>query len=88
MLEQDDGENWGESTKGARGVISSRYPLNYAMGIGQGKVTTDEDGPPHIETSINEHGQLWTYRAWADWMAADSWDELKANHTEVPTDTV
>ena len=88
MLEQDDGENWGESTKGSRGFISSKYPLNYGMGIGRGKVTTDEDGPPHIETSINEHGQLWTYRAWADWMAADSWDDLRANHAEVPRDTV
>jgi 3-phenylpropionate/trans-cinnamate dioxygenase alpha subunit len=88
MLEQDDGENWGESTKGARGFISSKYPLHYGMGIGQAKVTTDEDGPPHIETSINEHGQLWTYRAWADWMAAESWEQLRANHTQVPRDTV
>nr|ART40089.1 K408 [uncultured bacterium] len=88
ILEQDDGENWGESTKGARGVISSRYPLHYAMGLGQGRVTNDEDGPPHIETSINEHAQLWTYRAWAEWMAADDWAALKANHSQVPTDQV
>jgi phenylpropionate dioxygenase-like ring-hydroxylating dioxygenase large terminal subunit len=88
MLEQDDGENWGESTKGARGTVSSRYPLNYSMALGRDKVTTDEDGPPHIVTSINEHPQLWTYRAWAEWMAADSWDDLRANHSAVPRDTV
>ena len=29
-LEQEDGENWGESTRGTRGVVSRRYPLNYA----------------------------------------------------------
>jgi len=88
ILEQDDGENWGESTKGARGVISSKYPLHYAMGIGQGKVTNEEGGPPHIETSINEHAQLWTYRAWAEWMVAEDWAALKANHSQVPTDQV
>jgi phenylpropionate dioxygenase-like ring-hydroxylating dioxygenase large terminal subunit len=89
MLEQEDGENWGESTKAARGVISQRYPLNYQMNLGLGQVITEEEGgPPHIETSVNEHAQLWLYRAWAEWMAADSWDDLRANHSEVPRDTV
>jgi len=86
LLEQDDGENWGESTRGTRGTVSSRYPLNYAMGLGLGTVTEDEHGPPRIETVVNEHAQLWTYRAWADWMAAEDWTELRANHTQVPRD--
>ena len=67
MLEQEDGENWGESTKAARGIISQRYPLNYQMNLGLGQVITEEEGgPPHIETSVNEHAQLWLYRAWAE----------------------
>ena len=85
-LEQDDGENWGESTRAMAGVISRRHPLNFAMNLGRGEVLDDESGPPHIETEVNEHAQLWHYRAWADWMAADSWDSLRANHSQVPRD--
>ena len=84
FLEMDDGENWGESTKGAKGIISSRAPLNYAMNRNRGEVIDDESGPLRIETNVNEHAQFWTYRAWADWMAADSWAELKAKHTPSP----
>ena len=88
MLEQDDGENWEQSTRGTRGVISQRYPLNYQMARGLGEVIDDETGPPHIETHVNEHAQLWLYRGWAEWMAAESWEELKANHTTPPRDVV
>ena len=34
--------------------------------------------------NVNEHAQLWYYRSWAEWMAADSWLELLAYHPEVP----
>ena len=85
-LEMDDGENWGESTRGTRGLVSQRYPLNYAMNLGHGEILEEEGGPPHIEAAVNEHGQFWTYRAWADWMAAESWADLKANHTPTPED--
>ncbi|MGE3983853.1 MAG: aromatic ring-hydroxylating dioxygenase subunit alpha [Dehalococcoidia bacterium] len=88
LLEQEDGENWGESTKAARGVISMRYPLNFAMNNGRGQVTTEEGGPPFIETNVNEHAQIWLYRAWSEWMSADSWSDLKANHSAVPRDTM
>ena len=84
MLEQDDGENWGESTRAMSGVVSARYPLHYAMDKRHGEVIEDELGPPHIFTHVNEHGQLWLYRAWADWMAANSWADLEENHTPVP----
>ncbi len=78
MLEQDDGENWGESTRAMRGVVSQRFPLHYAMGIGHGEVLSDEEqSSPHIQTQVNEHAQLWHYRAWAEWMSSDSWDELR-----------
>jgi phenylpropionate dioxygenase-like ring-hydroxylating dioxygenase large terminal subunit len=85
IFEQDDGENWGESTKGARGVITSRFKLNYTMGMGH-EVITEENVPPRIDSGTNEHPQLWHYRAWSDWMAAESWADLKANHSRVPTD--
>ncbi len=84
MLEQDDGENWGESTRASMGVISSKYPLHYGMAKGHGEVVKDESGPPRIEHSLNEFAQLWHYQAWAEWMAAESWDDLRANHTREP----
>ena len=86
MLEMEDGENWGESTRGAAGVVSKRFPLHYAMNLGRAEVLEEEGGPLHIEAKVNEHAQLWTYRSWADYMAADSWAELKANHTPPPED--
>lgn len=84
MFEQDDGENWGESTRGTAGTVSRHYPLNYAMGVGEGVVIDDESGPPHIDTGYNEHSQLWFYKCWTDWMAARNWRDLKADHTPVP----
>ena len=77
MLEQDDGENWDQSTRSMRGTITSRYPVNFKAGIGLGVVQQDESGPGHIETLVNEHAQLWLYESWAKWMAAESWDVLK-----------
>jgi phenylpropionate dioxygenase-like ring-hydroxylating dioxygenase large terminal subunit len=88
MLEQEDGENWGESTKAARGTIIQRYPLHFAMNNGLAQVINEEGAPPHAETSVNEHAQIWLYRAWSEWMAADSWADLKANHSSVPRETM
>jgi 3-phenylpropionate/trans-cinnamate dioxygenase alpha subunit len=81
MLEQDDGENWEQSTRGQTGVISRRFPLHYGMGKGYGEIINDEAGPPRIDGPTNEHGQMWTYRAWSEMMAAENWDEWKRTHT-------
>jgi hypothetical protein len=83
MLEQDDGENWGESTRGTMGTIIRKHPLHYAMGIGHGELIREEETPaPYVLPPVNEHAQLWLYRAWSEWMAADSWSDLKANHSK------
>lgn len=72
---------------GMVGKVSGRYPLNYSMNLGRGEIINEEGGPPHIYSkAVNEHPQLWHYRAWADWMSAESWNDLKANHTLVPED--
>jgi phenylpropionate dioxygenase-like ring-hydroxylating dioxygenase large terminal subunit len=81
LFEQEDGENWDQSTAGTRGTVSSRYPLNYSMAIKKGEVLHQEGTAPRVETHMNEHAQLWTYRTWADFMAAESWEDLKANHS-------
>lgn len=84
MFEQEDGENWDQSTRGSLGLVSRRYPLNYSMNLGRGEVIEDELGPPRIETHANEHAQLWFYRSWAEWMASGTWRDLKANHSPSP----
>ena len=87
MFEIEDGENWDQSTRGTMGVLSQRYPLNYAMNVGRGEIIDDETGPPHIITpGYNEHPQLWYYKAWSEWMAAGSWNELKKTHSPVPSE--
>ena len=87
LLEQDDGENWQQCTRGSVGTLNRRYPLHFAMGLGHDEVVLD-GGQACIETRVNEHGQRWTYRAWADWMTAKDWPELKAHHTAPPTGAV
>ena len=84
MFEQDDGENWGESTRGTRGTIAKRYPLNYSMGQRHGEVIREEASPPYTQGLTSEHAQLWHYRNWADWMEASSWQELRAAHSRPP----
>ena len=88
FLEQDDGENWSHSTRGARGTQSKNRPLNFSMGLGRDKVSTDPSGQSGIETVVNEHGQRWTYQSWKEWMQADSWQELMDNHSTPPAGDV
>jgi phenylpropionate dioxygenase-like ring-hydroxylating dioxygenase large terminal subunit len=88
FLEQDDGENWDQSTRGTRGAVARAHPLNFAMGLGHGAVQRASSGPGFIDTTINEHAQLWVWRSWAEWMEAADWDALKRNHSSPPTDSV
>ena len=80
IFEQDDGENWSQSTLATRSPVARRHPLNYSMNLGRGHIAETQPGLPSIETHINEHAQLWTYRAWADWMTATDWPALKRDH--------
>ena len=88
LLEQDDGENWSHSTRGAKGAATQRLPLNYTMGRGHDRVQQDASGQSRIETVVNEHGQRWTYQSWQEWMRAESWQELMAHHSPAPTGVV
>ncbi|MEU9890944.1 Rieske 2Fe-2S domain-containing protein [Sphaerisporangium sp. NPDC051011] len=76
MLEQEDGENWSQSTMQTRGDQSRRVPQALKMGIRRGKIR-HEDGLNIIESPVNEYAQLWTYYAWKEWLKNPSWDELR-----------
>ncbi len=81
MFEMDDGENWDQSTYGARMHVAQGSDLNYSMALGREILSSLEDSPPLIHTLTNEYCQRWHYRSWADYMAAASWRELRENHT-------
>lgn len=85
LLEQDDGENWSQSTRAAKGVASRQLGQYLGMGLGHGEVAhvANKDGR-YIEGQISEHGQRWFYRGWRDWMAARDWAELAADHAPLP----
>ena len=91
LLEQDDGENWSQSTR-ARPAASPAGELGQHIGrwgSGHDEVTVDaETAQRYIEGLVSEHGQRWLYRAWTEWMAARDWAELKANHSPPPTGVV
>jgi hypothetical protein len=54
------------------------------MNLQNGEVIRDELSPPRIEAlGTTEHPQLWQLRAWSEWMAADSWDDLRRNHSHL-----
>ena len=88
LLEQDDGENWDQSTRGTRGVVARRHPLNFAMGLGHGRVQGADQSPGYIDTTVNEHAQLWIWQSWADWMEAEDWQALRRDHSRPPADAI
>lgn len=88
LLEQDDGENWSQSTRASHGVASRKLGHTLQMGLGRDEVTADASGQKVIDTTINEHGQRWLYRAWVEWLTARDWAELKASHSSPPDEVV
>lgn len=80
FLEQEDGENWAQSTLQTHGGASRDVPQLLKMGLGRGKVI-HEDGVARIEGPVNEHAQLWTYLSWLEWVKGTSWDDLRAKTT-------
>ena len=88
LLEQDDGENWSHSTRGAKGTITRTRRLNYSMGRGRDRVEEDDSGQARIETVVSEHGQRWNYQSWQEWMQAESWTALMENHSPPPKGVV
>jgi len=85
LLEQEDGENWSQSTMQTRGDQNKLIPQALKMGLGRGKVR-HEDGLHVIESPVSEYGQLWTYHAWKEWLKNPSWAELR--NVTVPGDVI
>lgn len=83
MTEQDDMENWNYAHAASRGVIARRYPYSYEMGMGQAVGNWEWDGlemPGRViditKAFASEEPMRNLYKRWAEFMEADSWDDL------------
>ena len=83
MTEQDDMENWNYAHAASRGTIARRHPYTYEMGLGHAIEDYEWEGlkmPGRVidltTIQASEEPMRNLYRRWAQFMEADSWDEL------------
>ena len=85
LTEQDDMENWNYAHAASRGTIARRYPYSYEQGMGFEMQDFTWEGLqlPGVVMDItaaksSEHNLRNLYKRWAEFMEAESWDELAA----------
>ena len=83
MTEQDDMENWNYAHAASRGTIARRHRYTYEMGLGRAVQNYEWEGlriPGTVvdltEAQASEQPMRNLYRRWAQFMEAESWDEL------------
>jgi hypothetical protein len=83
LTEQDDMENWNYAHAASRGTIARRYPYSYEQGMGFEVQDFEWEGlklPGVVmditEAKSSEHNLRNLYKRWAEFMEAESWDEL------------
>jgi hypothetical protein len=79
MTEQDDAENWNYATASSKGTIAKRFPFNYQMGLGHFREVEGLTGAiakPEGATGSSENQARTLYRRWAEFMDAESWQDL------------
>ncbi len=74
MTEEDDMENWNYAAKASKGVIASRQPYNYQMGMNH--IESHPELPGSLVYNMGEQNQFGMYAFWADLMASEDWDEV------------
>lgn len=74
-MEQDDANNWMDSTRSAKSLTARKYPLNMTMG--RGHEWTNETHPGQsLGFSWSESNWRHFYGWWAKMMDAPSWKQL------------
>ncbi len=76
-FEQDDMDNWQECTQTCRGVVARRMPVNNQMGLGHERFDPAL-GAAVSDAAFSESNHRAFYRRWAELMAAESWEALRA----------
>jgi len=76
MLEQDDGENWGEIQKVLHGTVQKRHRFNYQMGLGHDGQHAIDEAPGNTGYIMNEMAARHMYRRYAELMDGKRWDEI------------
>jgi hypothetical protein len=84
MFEQDDMDNWEQSTEAAGGMIARDYPLHYAMGLGHEPWAGEGEVSRRMDTIMDESNQRAFYRGWAEFMSGKSWDTLRQDRQDAP----
>ena len=76
MFEQDDMDNWSQSTKAGKSPTARKFAQHIAMGLGH--ETTVEGIPGTVENgTLSELTQRTLYAGWQTFMDAKSWKEIK-----------
>jgi 3-phenylpropionate/trans-cinnamate dioxygenase alpha subunit len=84
MLEQDDGENWGEIQRNASSVIASRHPWNYQMGLN--RTAPDDRFPGRTDYVMSEMAARGFYREWARLMTSAPGDPASSEGPPLQAD--
>ena len=77
MTEQDDMENWTYASQASEGLIARRYPYHYKSGLGSGSKHAVVPGIVTETPITSEQNPRMLYRRWAEFMDANSWNELR-----------
>jgi phenylpropionate dioxygenase-like ring-hydroxylating dioxygenase large terminal subunit len=77
LTEQDDMENWAYASEASRGTIARRHPYNYKSGLRSGKPDALIPGLVTVQPLTSEQNPRMLYRRWAEFMDAESWDDLR-----------
>ncbi|MGW4096451.1 aromatic ring-hydroxylating oxygenase subunit alpha [Mycobacterium sp. NPDC004974] len=75
LTESDDMENWTYASQSSLGTVSRTLYFNYEMGLGHAKPIDGLDGAVDNGEFTEENARIF-YNRWADFMKADSWEEL------------
>jgi nitrite reductase/ring-hydroxylating ferredoxin subunit len=91
MTEQDDMENWNYAHAASRGTIARRQPYTYEQGIGTAVENFEWQGlrvPGRVvditDIRSSEEPARNLYRRWAEFMQAETWDELMTWRRNAP----
>ena len=68
-------ENWNYATSASAGMEAGRYPYNYQMGLGYEQQAPDLTDAVYT-TAVTEQNQRIFYQRWAQYMDAESGDQL------------